>query len=219
MAITEHANGLPRAYILLRHGAMLDLLNPSSDSWTDEDLATGLARTLRWAGQSRWPQSLTVAQHSLLVLAIRRQEEPQLSDEQALYELLHDAEEGLLGFDCITPLKPILGEGFKRLCDALKSAIGDRYALPVPTSLQWDAHKRADRIAAASEGKHVVGWTEDQLRDELGILERPLAVDPIKVGRFSDWEPWPAPFAARAWLAELTATIARNQDTARLTYA
>lgn len=34
-----------RAYVLLRSGRRLALLNPDPDAWTDEDLATGLVRT------------------------------------------------------------------------------------------------------------------------------------------------------------------------------
>ena len=43
-----------RALVLLRPGLRLDLLNPDPHAWTDEDLAAGLARTLRWGGASRW---------------------------------------------------------------------------------------------------------------------------------------------------------------------
>ncbi len=43
-----------RAFVLLRSGLRLDLLNPDPHAWTDEDLAAGLARTLRWGGASRW---------------------------------------------------------------------------------------------------------------------------------------------------------------------
>jgi len=34
----------------------------------DTDLSLGLARTFRWVGHSVWPLSMSVAQHSLLVL-------------------------------------------------------------------------------------------------------------------------------------------------------
>jgi hypothetical protein len=64
-----------RAFVLLRSGLRLDLLNPDPHAWTDEDLAAGLARTLRWDGASRWAHPLSVAQHSLTVLAIREAEE------------------------------------------------------------------------------------------------------------------------------------------------
>ena len=37
----------PRAVLLLTSGRRLDLLNSDPQAWTDEDLAAGLARTLR----------------------------------------------------------------------------------------------------------------------------------------------------------------------------
>lgn len=60
-----------RAWVLLKSGRRLDLLNPHPHSWTNEDLATGLARTYRWGGHSKWELPLSVAQHSLTVLHIR----------------------------------------------------------------------------------------------------------------------------------------------------
>ena len=36
-----------RAFILLRSGRKLDLLNPDPQIWTDDDLATGLSHTYR----------------------------------------------------------------------------------------------------------------------------------------------------------------------------
>ena len=38
----------PRAFVLLKSRRRLDLLNPDPHAWTDEDLAAGLSRTMRW---------------------------------------------------------------------------------------------------------------------------------------------------------------------------
>ena len=62
-----------RAWVRLPSGKRLDLLNPTPFDWEDKDLALGLARTYRWGGHSAWPLPLSVAQHSLLVLALHRQ--------------------------------------------------------------------------------------------------------------------------------------------------
>ncbi|MFM7303455.1 MAG: phosphohydrolase, partial [Alphaproteobacteria bacterium] len=62
-----------RAWVRLPSGLRLDLLSPTPFDWTDEDLATGLARTFRWGGHSIWPEPLSVAQHALFVLQLRRQ--------------------------------------------------------------------------------------------------------------------------------------------------
>src|SRR5580704_5540264 len=63
---------------------------------------------------SRWEHSLSVAQHSLTVFTIR-EADGALTPGEALRELLHDATEFMLGWDCITPLKAQLGEPFRAL--------------------------------------------------------------------------------------------------------
>ena len=79
-----------RAWVRLPSGKRLDLLNPTLFDWEDEDLAIGLARTYRWGGHSAWPLPLSVAQHSLAVLALRREAEPTgLAARAELRELLH----------------------------------------------------------------------------------------------------------------------------------
>ena len=120
-----------RAWVRLYSGKRLDLLNPTPFDWDDSDLSIGLARTYRWGGHSAWDLPLSVAQHSLLVLALRRLWFPGIDDPRAdLRELLHDADEGLLGFDCISVVKPFLGESFRRLTQSLGRAIALRYGLP-----------------------------------------------------------------------------------------
>src|ERR1700753_3910588 len=125
------ADRAPRAWVPPASGAALDLINPSPQAWTDEDLAKRLARTFRWGGESTWAWPLSVAQHSLMVLALRREwaEGPLPTGEQ-LAELLHDAERGFLGFDCISPLKRVLGQPFADVADRLMHAVSSRYALP-----------------------------------------------------------------------------------------
>lgn len=191
-----------RAWVRLPSGRRLDLLDPTPFDWADEDLALGLARTYRWGGHSAWPQPLSVAQHSLLVLALRRARSPTgLSDAAARRELLHDADEGLLGFDPISPLKPFLGPGYAALAARLSAAIARRYALDPWRTPEYRAHKQADRIAAASEAVHVVGWAREEVRRTLGILDRPVDGDPL-AARFgtTPWEPWNAEDAAERFL-------------------
>ena len=161
MTTTIHRN--PRPYVLLPSGNVIDLAAPSPTSWTDADLAIGLSRTYRWGGHSAWKRPLSVAQHSLTVLAIREREE-KLGPRLALYELLHDAEEGLIGFDCVAPLKPFLGEPFRELCGRLTCAVEERYKLPTLSPREWQQHKTADRIAAASEALHVFGGQPSRSR-------------------------------------------------------
>jgi len=167
----------------------------------------GLSRTYRWGGHSRWELPLSVAQHSLLVLVLRQQMQPHqpLTPREALRELLHDAEEALMGgFDPISALRPHLGAGFQELADRLRSAVTLRYGLPC-----WDGddlvlHKRADRLAAASEALHVVGWPREEVRDTLGIPLTPLQADPLPLlNGLQPWEPWPPRRAAGLFLHKL----------------
>ena len=143
----------------LKSGHRLDLLDPRPDAWTDEDLAIGISRTYRWGGYSKWDLPLSVAQHSLAVLALREAEGP-LTAREALREIFHDAPEPLMGgWDCIAPLKPHLGPEFEQLDRRLQAAVDQRYQLPAWTEDTYARHKHADRLAAASEAFHVVGWS------------------------------------------------------------
>jgi hypothetical protein len=94
-----------RAWIRLPSGAAPELINPSPDAWTDEDLALRLARTYRWGGESTWTWPLSVAQHSLLVLALRRESSDTPLTLAGQRELLHDAEEGFRGL-CTSVHRP-----------------------------------------------------------------------------------------------------------------
>ena len=195
-----------RAWVLLPSRRRLNLLSPDPQAWTDRDLAIGLSRTYRWAGYSAWPNPLSVAQHSLTVLALRRlAADRPLTAAEARRELLHDGTEALLGgYDPITPIKPLLGEGYERLVTLHQAALDIRYALPVWGERSYREHKRADHLAAASEGLHVVGWSRRELREDLEITVDPLEHDPLaRVEGFAAWEPWPAGFAAERFLDTL----------------
>lgn len=195
-----------RAWVRLPSGRRLDLLAPTPFDWTDEDLAIGLSRTFRWGGHSIWPGApLSVAQHSLAVLALRRQRGPgALSRDEQRRELLHDADEGLLGFDCISPLKPFLGPGFDALQARLLAVVALRYALPAWTPEAKRAHKACDVAMAAAEAVHVAGWTPREVRGTLGIRAPVPAEDPLGAG-FGDppWRPWSPEAAAERFLAAL----------------
>jgi uncharacterized protein len=195
----------PRAWVRLPSGKRLDLLNPTPFDWDDKDLALGLARTYRWGGHSAWPFPLSVAQHSLLVLALyRRNCRGVVTPRAELSELLHDADEGLLGFDCLAPVKPMLGEAYRALTARLENAIALRYGLPPPEPAERRAHRRNDRLAAASEAVHVVGWPEREVRENLRIPYAALAEDPLcAIYGGEAWEPWPPPVAAERFLEEL----------------
>ena len=194
-----------RAWVRLPSGRRLDLINPDPGAWLDSDLALRLARTYRWGGESSWPLPLSVAQHSLLVLALRRQwSDTPLPASDALLELLHDAEEGFLGFDCISPLKDVLGLSFRAVSSRLMAAVSERYELRAWSPAAHAVHKRADSVAAASEAVHCIGWPAHEVRDVLGIVHPVLDVDPLAdIYDCRPWEPWAADVAAERFLNAL----------------
>lgn len=194
-----------RAWVRMPSGRRLDLLDPTPFDWEDADLALGLARTYRWGGHSAWPLPLSVAQHSITVMLMRRAMSPlPLAPLIELRELLHDAEEGLLGFDAISVIKPFLGEGFRDLTTRLENAIFLRYGLPAWSRKEHALHKQADRLAAASEAVHVVGWTAKEVRQTLKIKAEPQQDDPlIALYGGKAWEPWPPSLACERFLSEL----------------
>lgn len=199
------ASPIHRAWIRLPSGNRLDLNNPDPHSWTDEDLAIRISRVYRWGGESTWPQPLSVAQHSLLVLALRRRASTKpLSAADSLRELLHDAEEQFLGVDLISPLKPILGQPFRDLSAKLTNAIAKRYNLPYWTIDAHRQHKIADNTAAATEAFHCAGWSLDEIRNVLGIVHPILDIDPLaEVYGGIPWEPWSPAVAAERFAREL----------------
>ncbi|HEX6978238.1 MAG TPA: phosphohydrolase [Alphaproteobacteria bacterium] len=197
-----------RAWVRLASGRRIDLLNPSPLDFEDEDLAIGLSRTPRWGGHSVWEWPMSVAQHSLLVLEIAKAGHRQgLSERLQLAALLHDASEGLMAFDPISPVKPFLGNGYRSLDGRLQAVVHLRYGLPAQLPADWTALiKNADRAAAAAEARHVAGWTPKEIRQALGITSRAPSADPL-VRRYggTPWEPWPARVAAERFCAALTA--------------
>jgi hypothetical protein len=207
-----------RAWVLLPSGKRLDLLTPDPAAWTDRDLAISLSRTYRWGGHSRWELPLSVAQHSLLVLVMRQKMNAlqPLSRAEALRELLHDAEEGFLCFDPISPLKPHLGEDFNTVSDRLRAAIATRYAVQAWDGADYLLHKHADHLAAASEAFHVTGWSRQDIRDSLHIQLEPMAADPLPlVDGMQPWEPWPPRIAAALFLAKLRELTRADGDVER----
>lgn len=194
-----------RAWVRMPSGKRLDLLNPTPFDWDDADLALGLARTYRWGGHSAWPLPLSVAQHSISVMLLRRAGAPApLAPLVELRELLHDAEEGLLGFDAVSVIKPFLGAGFRDLTARLEQAVFLRYALPSWTAREHALHKKADRQAAASEAVHVAGWSHEEVRRTLKIRAPIVADDPLlPLYGGTAWEPWTPAVAAERFLHEL----------------
>ena len=132
---------------------LVDLANPDPATITIEALARGLCRP-RWANATELP--ITIAQHSVLVMELFIRRNPALR-LAAIYPLLHDAHEYLLG-DLITPTVRLLAEdlpGLPARIDRHKGRIDAviRLALGVPapdTGILALVHE-ADQAAAHVE--------------------------------------------------------------------
>jgi hypothetical protein len=204
---------MPRsAWMRLPSGRRIDLADPDPSSWTDHDLSSRLSRVYRWGGESIHPLPMSVAQHSLAVLELRRQcAGGSLPVEEELLLLLHDADEAILGWDPISSLKPLLGDPLRGLCERIIGAIAVRYRLQ-----EWDkdarvAYKRADIACAASEALYCTGWTEDEISNVLGITEPILAEDPLaRIYGCAPWVPWSSATAFERFHLELQRLLAKR---------
>jgi hypothetical protein len=213
MMTSQSVESIRSAWMRLPSGRRVDLADPDPQAWDDYDLSLRLARTYRWGGESIFPVPLSVAQHSLAVLELRRQRAAvPLSVDAQLLELLHDAEEALLGFDCISSLKPLLGDRLRDVSDRLSRAVAVRYRLPRWVPEAYVEHKRADVACAASEALHCAGWSEHEIAHVLGIREPVLDEDPlVSLYDCTPWEPWSTAIAVERFHAELVRLLQLRQ--------
>ena len=151
-----------RAWQRMLSGRRLDILDPSPLDIEIEDIAYGLARVSRWNGQTYGHHSLSVAQHSVMVERLVRENAPKLGQKWHLAALLHDAPEYVIG-DLITPFKHVLGGIYQDIEAGLDRAINIRFALPpvFPEHVRRTI-KRADRMAAWLEATQLAGFSEKE---------------------------------------------------------
>src|SRR5258707_3210286 len=83
----------PRVWQRMLSGRRLDLLDPSPLDVEIADIAHGLARVARWNGQTSGAHIFSVAQHTLLVVAVMREQNPRVDVRLKLPAHLHDAPE------------------------------------------------------------------------------------------------------------------------------
>jgi uncharacterized protein len=101
-----------RAWQRMLSGRRLDLLDPSPLDIEIADIAHGLARVARWNGQTSGAHIFSVAQHTLLVETVLREQMPRVDVRFRLAAMLHDAPEYVIG-DMISPFKAVLGGDYK----------------------------------------------------------------------------------------------------------
>ncbi len=104
-----------------------------------------------------------------------------------------------------------MAEAYRVLAARHQRAVDRRYALQPWQPDEYEAHKQADRLAAASEALHGVGATREAIRDDPEIGLTPLEQDPLPpVFGGRAWEPWPATEAAERFLRILKFLLSRN---------
>jgi 5'-deoxynucleotidase YfbR-like HD superfamily hydrolase len=157
-----------RVWQRMLSGRRLDLMDPSPLDIEIADIAHGLARVARWNGQTSGAHIFSVAQHTLLVEAIMREQSPRLDVRCRLAALLHDAPEYVIG-DMISPFKAVLGGDYKTVEKRLLSAIHIRFGLPALLSPEIESQiKAADRGAAYLEATELAGFAPTEARRLFG---------------------------------------------------
>ena len=172
----------PRAWQRMLSGRRLDLLNPSPLDIELSDIAHGLARVARWNGQTNGDHAFSVAQHSLVVEAIFRQQN-RCDARECLMALLHDAPEYVIG-DMISPFKAVVGGGYKTVEKRLEAAVHLRFGLPPATPATLKAKiKKADQIAAFFEATELAGFSRAEATKFFGaprgITLEMIEIDPV----------------------------------------
>ena len=196
MARKPSAGSSTRVWQRMLSGRRLDLLDPSPLDIEIADIAHGLARVARWNGQTGGAHIFSVAQHTLLVEAVLRQQKPRIDARFRLAAMLHDAPEYVIG-DMISPFKAVLGGDYKAVEKRLLAAIHIRFGLtPVLPDDVTQAIKAADRGAAYLEATELAGFAEGEAKRLFG---RDPGLPPAMQQEYLT--PWTAAKAEKQFLA------------------
>jgi hypothetical protein len=194
--MTKKPSADTRVWQRMLSGRRLDLIDPSPLDIEIADIAHGLARVARWNGQTSGAHIFSVAQHTLLVEAVMRAQNPRIDGRLRLAALLHDAPEYVIG-DMISPFKAVLGGDYKLVEKRLLSAIHIRFGLPAVLADEITQQiKDADRGAAYLEATMLAGFREAEAKRLFGR-------DPsLSAGARDDYlTPWSAAKAEKRFLA------------------
>lgn len=146
-------NLIMRPDILTSSATYFDFVTPHTSVINVEDIAQGLAKACRFAGQCRTPDRkvtfYSVAQHSVLVSKV-------VPPEYAFYALFHDATEAYM-CDIAAPLKQLLPD-YKIIEKRVELAIFSRLAIPYPLPPEI---KRADLVLLATEQRDLMPDHDD----------------------------------------------------------
>ena len=177
-------------------GLAYDYANPSPEQISLEDIAHHLAQTNRWSGACNRPYS--VAEHSVRVSRIL--EEWGHGELWCGAGLMHDAHEAYI-WDCVRPLKPLIGEVYEQFTRKADAAIAWKFWKNPGFALIFhdESVKAADDVALVAEGWELMvrpptEWTNWKKRYQ--FVEPPPGNTMRWLGW--DWENAKAEFLARA---------------------
>ena len=197
----DHHGSVVNVTQKLRSGRFFSILEPNPADFTDNDLALGLSREVRWSGQTAGDFGYSVAQHSLLVVEIIKTLPIGRAEDILLYGLLHDSEEGLGAKDTITGLKQVIGSRYIEISLSIREAIHQKYQLPYPPPDRIaKTIKKADLVAGATEAVHLMGFTVSEYHQRIGKQPRPIEHDAIVRDLLA---PWPPKLAQRRYIEKL----------------
>lgn len=135
-------------------GHTFDANDPRPEDLHAVDFAHALGNLCRFTGHTS--RFYSVLEHSLFVLRIGRDRYPDAPPEVRLALLLHDAPEAYIN-DLSTPVKALVGDGYRAVEDKYVAAITARMGLPAD-AFTTDVVKDCDHRALKAEA-----W--DLLRD------------------------------------------------------
>ena len=201
----DRAGAPRRAWQRMLSGRRLDLLDPSPLDIEVEDIAHGLARVARWNGQTIGDHAFSVAQHSLLVEHILGLQNRDVSPQDRLATLLHDAPEYVIG-DLISPFKAVIDVAYRSVEERLHHAVRLRFGLPTTLSAETLRRiKKADQTAAYFEALHLADFNEAEATKFFG---RPGAIRAEEI--LGLIEPWPTKRAESRYLKSIKTVAAMS---------
>ena len=144
--------------VTLYGGETWDVFDIDIEAINIRTIAHSLSLMSRWGGHVN--RHFSVAQHSVLV-------SKQVQPNNALWGLLHDADEALGLNDMISPVKRADGmEVYRELCETALKAVAVKYDLPWPvpedvhdidTRIRRNEREALGRHAYDSEGPGIAG--------------------------------------------------------------
>lgn len=146
---------MTQAWIETAMGIAFDILEPTVDMVSIEDIAHSLSQTNRFTGHCRFPYP--VSQHSRLVSYL-------VPHEVALWGLLHDASEAYIG-DMNRPLKhfSLAGNEYRKVEDRVMEVICKKFGL---SPIEPEEVKIADTQMLFAEKNQVMGGLKWDMKKE-----------------------------------------------------